>query len=344
MKRRLLALGVGLALVVGLLGAVEVAARWASPSREARPFSDPTLRTRNRPFVTAHETRGFALTPGFSSAGLRVSPAGFREASSWTGSGESLVILALGDSTTFGWSVRDEDSWPAQLATLLDSPAHRVQVLNAGVPSYTSSQVQLHLAELLRREQPDVVLASVLWNDLWFSRVDPWYPELLIFVEPEPWRRFLLRHSGFYRWLLFRDRTADGASPTPSPQARRLYVENLEAIARQAALAGVPLFLVKPPFDPSHVAPRGVNYLKLGPWPTAELLREARAWLRDGETAAAAFDAVAIDHRLAAGAVGQPALFIDDIHPNRAGYARIAEDVAAALRAELPRYFSGSRD
>jgi lysophospholipase L1-like esterase len=343
MSQRLLALGLGLALVAGLLGTIEALARFIAVEHEASLFSDPTLRKRNRPFVTAHETRGFALTPGFWSPGVRVSREGLRETSSRAeaDTSDSLVILALGDSTTFGWGVRDEDSWPAQLERLLDAPGRRVRVLNAGVPSYTSSQVKLQLAELLERKRPDVILASVLWNDLWFSRIDPWYPELLIFIQPRPWRRFLVQHSAFYRWLMFRGRTADGASPSPSAGARQQYVENLESMARLASEVGVPLYLVKPPFDPAHV---GGNYLNLGSWPTADLLREARAWLREAETAAAGFDAHAIDHRLAAGAPGQPALFVDDIHPNRAGYARIAEDVASALRTSLPRHFWGSSD
>ena len=37
-------------------------------------------------------------------------------------------------------------------------------------------------------------------------------------------------------------------------------------------------------------------------------------------------------------------IFIDDIHPNRAGYARIARDVATVLRAALPQHFAERGD
>ena len=110
--------------------------------------------------------------------------------------------------------------------------------------------------------------------------------------------------------------------------------------ASLAAESDVPLFLVKPPFDTSHVPAVGVDYLKLGPWPTADLLRAAHLWLGQGELAAARFGAVPIDHRLAVGAAGQFELFIDDVHPNGAGYAQIAEDIATALRDALPEQFS----
>jgi lysophospholipase L1-like esterase len=344
-SRRVLALGIGCAAVVGLALFAEIAARSLERGDRTAPFSDPELRTRATAFVGAHPTRGFALTPGFSGRGVRVTPEGFRDVpgGSEDDTSEGLVVLALGDSTTFGWRVNGAYTWPAQLEEMLDSPSRRVRVRNAGVPSYTSSQVLVYLAELLERESPDVLLVSVLWNDLWFSRLDPWYPELLVFIEPAPWRRLLFSHSALYRQLAYLDRT-DHGSPSPSPRARRLYAENLAAIARIATQAGVPIFLVRPPFDPAHAPPGGVNYLKLGPWPTKDLLSEASAWLAEGEAAAALFNAIPIDHRLAAGAPAQPNLFIDDIHPNRAGYARIARDVATALRAALPRHFADTRD
>ncbi len=44
-------------------------------------------------------------------------------------------VLALGDSTTFGWGVEDGESWPALLQDRLRGRGLDVEVLNAGVPS-----------------------------------------------------------------------------------------------------------------------------------------------------------------------------------------------------------------
>lgn len=44
-------------------------------------------------------------------------------------------ILAIGDSTTFGWGVEDQQAWPAQLEAKLAARGREVQVLNAGVPN-----------------------------------------------------------------------------------------------------------------------------------------------------------------------------------------------------------------
>jgi lysophospholipase L1-like esterase len=44
-------------------------------------------------------------------------------------------ILALGDSTTFGWGVAQEQAWPAQLEAVLRARGVAVEVINAGVPA-----------------------------------------------------------------------------------------------------------------------------------------------------------------------------------------------------------------
>lgn len=87
---------------------------------------------------------GSALAPGFQgrleraefSAPFSVGPSGLR------GEGgardrSALRILALGDSQTFGFGVRDGETYAAVLERLLRERTGRpVEVLNAGVPGY----------------------------------------------------------------------------------------------------------------------------------------------------------------------------------------------------------------
>jgi hypothetical protein len=44
-------------------------------------------------------------------------------------------FVAIGDSVTFGWGVADDESWPAQLQAELLRRGHDVEILNAGVPA-----------------------------------------------------------------------------------------------------------------------------------------------------------------------------------------------------------------
>jgi lysophospholipase L1-like esterase len=78
-----------------------------------------------------------------------------------------LRILALGDSVTFGWGLRGEDTYPSQLASLLATlrPNRRFEVINAGVSGYGTWQQVLWLRETGSDLQPDVVVVQVHLND-----------------------------------------------------------------------------------------------------------------------------------------------------------------------------------
>lgn len=81
--------------------------------------------------------------------------------------GAEPVIVALGDSVTFGFRVSDEETFPAQLERYLrDHGLPRARVVNYGVPGYTSFQGRRLLARILAEHKPDVVLLAFGANDL----------------------------------------------------------------------------------------------------------------------------------------------------------------------------------
>ena len=83
-----------------------------------------------------------------------------------TPKGDRVRILAIGDSTTFGAGVNDEETWPARLQAVLD-PANsgRIEVINAGVSGYSAYQglryLELHGMAL----EPDIVITVFAHND-----------------------------------------------------------------------------------------------------------------------------------------------------------------------------------
>jgi lysophospholipase L1-like esterase len=87
----------------------------------------------------------------------------------------SVRILAIGDSTTFGWGVNDDGTYCAALQRLLRQaiPESRPTVINGGVGAYDlKHELRLlrHFAPMLK---PDIVLVGLFWNDLPYEKSSP---------------------------------------------------------------------------------------------------------------------------------------------------------------------------
>lgn len=324
-------IGINLLVLLGLAAGLEGAAR-LSYTDDARPlFADSELRTRGRPFVQPHPRRGFALKPGFEDALYRIDGDGFRQGPP-AAAGAPLWI-ALGESTTFGWGVADGDTYPAQLQELLAAQGRQVRVINAGVPSYSSSQVLRYLDELLAGgSRPERVLISIMWNDIWYSTVLNWYPDLLVYQQPPAWLSTLLHHSVLLRRILMQPQPAQAQLVDRfNTEALAQYRDNLRAMLGLAAKHGVEVVLVEPPFAPELMPEEGLNEFHVRYTRPFFLDVAARHRAVMAEVARE-FGVPVVDHRLSLskGGAGKQ-YFLDLLHPTPSGNRMLAEDVAAAL-------------
>ena len=71
------------------------------------------------------------------------------------------IILAFGDSLTFGVGTRPEFSYPSQLAQLIG-----LQVINAGVSGEVTDDGLIRLKEALETLQPDLIILLEGGNDI----------------------------------------------------------------------------------------------------------------------------------------------------------------------------------
>ncbi len=113
---------------------------------------DPRLHWKLRPNVQLD----------FLSRPVRTDADGFRNSPQ---SDAEHLVLCLGDSTTFGWGMAQDEPFAAQLASLL--PHDTWRVINAGVPGYSSFQIRLLAEQLVPRWKPDVVVICVGNNEAW---------------------------------------------------------------------------------------------------------------------------------------------------------------------------------
>ncbi|MCB9764705.1 MAG: hypothetical protein H6739_33325 [Alphaproteobacteria bacterium] len=75
-------------------------------------------------------------------------------------------VMTLGCSTTFGWGVADDETYPARLEGMLRERGFpQVEVINGGQPGYTTFQGLWLWRRLLHRYQPDLVLVGYIVQD-----------------------------------------------------------------------------------------------------------------------------------------------------------------------------------
>lgn len=118
--------------------------------------------------------RGQRLAPNydgwFAGVPVRVNSLGLRDDREYRldKAPNTVRILVLGDSVTFGHGAITENTYPRLLEQLLRTWRSDVdwQVWNAGVPGYNTSQELSHLLEVGPAFQPDLVVVGFYENDL----------------------------------------------------------------------------------------------------------------------------------------------------------------------------------
>src|SRR5882672_5185555 len=110
-----------------------------SAMTELKAITDPVLGWTTRPW-SYHEDGYTTIDQGVRQ--------NFDEKTIRTG-----AVLAVGDSFTEGWEVKDAESWPAQLEKLIEVP-----VVNAGVGSYGADQTVLRAEQLLAIVKPKILI------------------------------------------------------------------------------------------------------------------------------------------------------------------------------------------
>ncbi|MDX6614450.1 MAG: hypothetical protein QOD75_3636 [Blastocatellia bacterium] len=170
--------------------------------------------------------------------------AGFRDAEFPTAKApDTIRIIALGDSWTFGHNVDSDKTYPNQLAALLRSefPGRKIEVLNFGMLAYTS-----HLGlKLLQRKvlafQPDIVLIGFSMND---ASISGWHDRDVFVPKAHRFnlRRFVTENSQIYKLAMYLGQLSKFKSVTmgetvkavSDPQDKFLYESWVSADALEA--------------------------------------------------------------------------------------------------------------
>jgi lysophospholipase L1-like esterase len=115
----------------------------------------------------------------------------------------TLRILSLGDSRTFGWGLTEAETYSGRLEQLLRQylgGRRRVEVINAGVNAWSYDQINAYFRHTALRYQPDIVVLAAANG--WTQFSDKSSPQ---FIKQFMWRvrlKNLLRRSAIYHYVM----------------------------------------------------------------------------------------------------------------------------------------------
>lgn len=75
-------------------------------------------------------------------------------------------VVALGNSCTFGWGIPGGQTYSDRLQDIL---GNGYEVINAGIPGYTSYQGREFFQKDILKLKPDILLVLFAWNDHWVA-------------------------------------------------------------------------------------------------------------------------------------------------------------------------------
>lgn len=162
-------------------------------------------------------------------------------------------VMTLGCSTTFGWGVDDDASYPARLEAILREEGHPVEVINGGQPGYTSFQGLWLWERTLKNYHPDIVIFGYIVQD---SRTVAYSDKSQAMLQQNAdfLKVNLLYHSRLYmglralidaRRISTKEKPTDGGSYRVPPDEYaaniRQFKENIEAAGAKMVFFGFPL-------------------------------------------------------------------------------------------------------
>ena len=312
-------------------------------------------------------------TPPGADAEVEISPQGFRDTPLVMPKPAGQIrILLLGDSSVFGANICRLDTLAELLEADLNAGApealpdgqRAVEVINAGVPGYSSYQSLEVLDRALVYGLDGVIVYSMIsdWgeplrieDDLWFSR---WAPVLRV-----------LGHSAAVRWAhhlvtpVVVGAEPHDASGSGAPGAQRVhvlqYMDNLRRMVSETRAAGAWIAFVVPPIA-SDVETGGLgggrrfDYVVGSEREAAVLWDDLNARVQDStrrtspvfgnEAYRAAMALVAWEGRhpvldgpavLRAAAASPDSLMLDTVHPAPAGNRALARELAPIIAGLL---------
>ncbi len=114
-----------------------------------------------------------------------------------------MRVACFGNSCVFGWRLNEDETFPAQLRDRLRVEDATAEVVNCGVPGYSTFQGLRFVEELLAKIKPHFATICYGWNDHWAAGFDIPDKEQRMPPAPVVSLQNLLARSQVYRAIKY---------------------------------------------------------------------------------------------------------------------------------------------
>ena len=253
MNKKTINLILGLVNTVLLLAVAEVGLRIYDRNHDIFPPDKPG-------WIKFSPTLQFEIQPGYEgiiyNSRCSINSLGIRDREITDDKGDTIRIICMGNSTTFGNTLDRNETYPVQLEKFLRQKSVRnLQVINAGIPGYSTLQGLILLEEKIWELQPDLIVISYGFNDRRAIPDESWQDSREFFKKDalKQERLEFFRKSFLFRWIIHLTGydehipEIEGYLPRVTPEN---YKSNLEQIIRAIEDIGVPVIMLGIPDRP----------------------------------------------------------------------------------------------
>jgi len=119
-----------------------------------------------------------------------------------TKASNTIRVLCLGDSRTFGWGLKEEETYPELLAALLQkqNQSRKIEVINAGVNAWSYPQMLVYLRNTAIRYEPDILILGEA--NLWTQFSEKNSPEFVRKFMNRVRMKNILRRFATYHFIV----------------------------------------------------------------------------------------------------------------------------------------------
>jgi lysophospholipase L1-like esterase len=178
-------------------------------------------------------------------------------------------VVCLGESSTFGYRNRDDETYPFLLGRLFTEEKLPVEVINAGFPYYNSGSILSLVKQDILNYKPDLITLYAGYNDTSWPIQIGRLGRMALWLQDHSITYLLLRDTINQNAFEIEHRVVEKLIPQKLPREQLendsnlvadRYRQNVRSIIRIAKSRGIPIVLIKQPVTTHNPKYTSVTY------------------------------------------------------------------------------------